>query len=66
MKKQPRCEKKFASGIFSDEAISKLERILQKELGQHFTAGSKIDVQVAGLRIVEFVALKELRKLKTI
>ena len=48
------------SGFFSAQLTSELHSLLMQEFGQNIEDGAKL--QEIGLRLVEFVAIKERRK----
>ena len=49
-----------STGFFSAKLSSELHSILMKEFGQNIDDGAKL--QEIGLRLVEFVAIKERRR----
>lgn len=64
MKKGPAKKKTATStGFFSAELASELRSLLVQEFNQNIEDGAKL--QEIGLRLVEFVAIKERRKKQT-
>lgn len=63
MKKgQTKNQSTASTGFFSDELTSELHSLLMREFDQDIEDGAKL--QEIGLRLVEFVAIKERRKEK--